>query len=85
MYLTIRLVLLFLPVILLMAMLSVVESEYGLFFYFAAYLYPIIWFVFIIIETIVLHFREKLRLRNINLILLAVCLPIYLFLLINHP
>lgn len=84
-YLTIRFMCLFLPVILFLAILTLAKSEYGLLFLLAAYLYPAIWFVFIIIETIVFHFREKFKLRNINLILIAICLPIYFIILINHP
>ncbi|TCD10617.1 hypothetical protein EZ449_09755 [Pedobacter frigidisoli] len=85
-HLIIRLVLLFIPAILLFALSAILtDPYYALFSAFAALVSPSIGFIFIIIEAIVLHRKKKLDLRNINLIMICVFLTIYIIILINHP
>jgi len=84
-HLIIRLMLLIFPAIFILLLLALLNSDYALFFLFAAYLSPIVGFVFLIIETFVLHSKSKTDLRKINIILICVFLPIYILVLINHP
>jgi len=74
----IRLCVLVVALIGLIGIPLMLDSMDGLVFIYIGIFFPIAWFVFLIIETIVLHSNKKNQLRNANFIMLLVLLPIYL-------